>query len=210
MSGLLESGQHMGVSGESDKVHKVINARLKDVVFNRLGLVETQIKKGDGINLGAAAGTSQYVAYGALLDRHTTTQTFAMALCARINGEDLVTPAITLDRLPWSQLHIRTFTDNEFGDLCNQKALNWDNLGVPQQLPFDAYENAPTVRLYRDPVNNKDRWARDSNVCTYRTKDGTLAIAVAPERDGTVGNDMPKESTFEPVFELFNCVIWFA
>jgi len=200
----------MGKSGEGDKAHQAINSRLKDVVFHRLGLIQTKIKKGDGINLGAASGTSEFVAYGALIDRHTTTQTLAMAFCAKINDGKLRTPATTIDRLPWMQLHIRTYTEDEFGDLCSQKALDWDGIGVPQQLPFDAYENTPTVRLYRDPVNNKDPWARDSNICTYRTKDGTLAIAARPERDGTVGNDMPKESTFEPVFELFNCVVWFA
>ena len=208
--GLLQPGQHMGKAGDADKAHQAINARFAGVIFHRLGPIQTQITKGDGINKGASAGRAEYVAYAALIDRHTATQVLAMAFCSQINGSKLVIPAITLDRLPWMQLHVRTYTDTEFGDLTNQLPLAWDNLGAPQQLTIDAYDKLEETRLHRDKIDSRSPWTRDSNVCTYRTRDGTLAIAVRPQRDGTVGNDMPKESTFSPVFELFDCVVWFA
>jgi hypothetical protein len=209
--GLLEAGQHMGVSGESDKVHGMINARFEGVVFSRLGLAETTIRRGDGDNLGGASGKARHVVYAAHIDRRTTAQTVAIAMCAEIQGRKLTTPATTLDRLPWKQLHVRTYSDTELGDLCDQlDALDWSLLGAPQQLAIDSYDALPDVMIYRDRVDQSDRRARDSNVCTYRTKDGTLVMAVRPHRDGTAGNDMPKESSFVPVFEIFDCVVWFA
>jgi hypothetical protein len=192
--------QHMGAPGKSDTIVALINARFKDVVFSLLGHIL--------IKLYNENSPTHVAVYGARIDRYCTGDALALAICM---PSDLA--ATTIDNLMWTQLHLRTYEGTD--DLFSQFQLEWDNLGNPQPLAIDAY-NDVDVKVYEDstyPEVREKGYKPNKHTRTYRTRDGTVALTLrAPSGDprGLGGNDLPKETTFVPALEQFNTVIWFA
>src|SRR5258708_37264891 len=92
---------------EQAGVRQLIDARLGGVIFSYLGDVDVRVvKQGNASN--ASDVRAAYSAYGALLDRRLTTQTLALAMCS--GGK---VPATTVDKLSWTELHLRSYTDEE-------------------------------------------------------------------------------------------------
>jgi len=189
---------------DATNVKALLNARLDGLIFTDIGDIEVEVKGKSVTNYNMR---TRYVAYAALIDRHTTTQTLAVAFCIRSQGAS--TPATTIDKLTWRQLHIRTYTDEELRDLLSQTNLRWDDLDVAQNLPIDPYGNLDDVRIYQDSDEAHEKTPKSMR--TYRTADKTVSLTLRAHRpDGLGGNDLPAETTFVPGLELFDLVIWLS
>jgi hypothetical protein len=209
---LLENGQHMGASGDADVAVRALNGRFAGVIFSSLGETDVVLRprpRQHKLTAAVVEKRTRYLLYGALIDRHVTTQTLALAFCRHIGGQRLAVPAMTIDRLPWLELHVRTYTTDELGDLVAQLPLQWDNLGQAQELAVDPYEQLPDVKLFQDSEEAKTQRSNAKPTRTYHTRDGTVTLAFRAQRpDGRDdGNDLPRETTFVPALELFDWVL---
>jgi hypothetical protein len=210
---LLENGQHMGASGDADVAVLALNGRFAGVIFSSLGETDVVLRPKPKQNKLTASEVNEkrtrYLLYGALIDRHVTTQTLALAFCRHIGGQRLAVPATTIDRLPWLELHVRTYTTDELGDLVAQLPLQWDNLGQAQELALDPYDDLPDVKLFQDAEEARTQRSNAKPTRTYHTRDGTVTLAFRAQRpDGRDdGNDLPRETTFVPALELFDWVL---
>jgi hypothetical protein len=191
----------------------LIDARFEGVIFDYLGDVAIQPRGGaPAPGKATKSGTGQGIlrvrpqafrVYGALIDRHLTTRSLALAMCSGPIGA----PATTLDALTWSQLHLRTYSDEELDELFPQLHLDWQRLRVAQELAPNPYDGLDDVDIRQLPTKKADKAKSTAN---YRALDGTFSLTTRAHRAearGMEGNDLPLETTLAPVIELFDTMI---